>query len=82
MTDSAAIEQTLLALCRARGPGKTICPSEAARALAGAGDDWRALMPAIRCEAARLAREGRLRATQKGRRVDPAAVVGPFRLGL
>lgn len=32
-----------------RGVGKTICPSEVARALA---DDWRALMPEVRSVAA------------------------------
>ncbi len=62
----------------ARGPGRTICPSEVARALAA---DWRPLMPAVRAEAARLAAEGRIAVTQKGRRVDPATARGPVRLG-
>ena len=62
----------------ARGPGRTICPSEVARALAA---DWRPLMPAVRAEAARLAAEGRIAATQTGRRVDPATARGPVRLG-
>jgi hypothetical protein len=63
----------------ARGPGRTICPSEVARALAA---DWRPLMPAVRAEAARLAAEGRIAVTQKGRPVDPETARGPVRLGL
>jgi len=41
----AEIEQTIRALLDARTPGKTICPSEAARALA---QDWRPLMDPVR----------------------------------
>ena len=35
----AAIEETMLRLVAERGPGKTICPSEVARALAGSDPD-------------------------------------------
>ncbi len=65
----------LLDLATARGPDKTFCPSEAARALA---EDWRPLMPDIR----RVAAELDLRATQKGRVVDPVSAMGPIRLSL
>lgn len=64
-----------MALAEARGPGKTFCPSEAARRLS---DDWRALMPEIRRVAAGLG----LQATQKGHPVDPLTARGPIRLGL
>lgn len=59
-----------------RGPEKTFCPSEVARQLAP--DDWRPLMPEIR----RVARGLRLRATQRGKAVDPVTAKGPIRLSL
>ncbi|MFP7570864.1 DUF3253 domain-containing protein [Marivita sp. S2033] len=65
----------LMALARERGPGKTFCPSEAARQLA---QDWRPLMPEIR----RLAGSLPLQATQKGKIVDAETASGPIRLGL
>lgn len=80
------IEDAILALLEQRGPGKTICPSEVARALAGNGsrDGWRALMPAVRSAADRLARAGRLQVTQRGQAVPAtigaAGAVGPIRL--
>ena len=76
MTDQE-IETAILAALAARGPGKSICPSEPARALA---EDWRPLMPQVRAVAARLAREGRLRATRRGATVDPDSPGGPIRL--
>ena len=67
----------LLALAAERR-GRTFCPSEAAQRLA---EDWRPLMPEVRAEAAALAREGRLLATQGGAVVDPVDATGPIRLG-
>ena len=66
----------LLELAEARGSG-TFCPSEAARRLA---EEWRPLMPDVRRVAARLVDHGRLRASQRGRPVDPAEARGPIRL--
>lgn len=77
--DAARIAAALLARAAARGPGKTFCPSEVARALAA---DWRPWMPAVRQVAGELVDAGRLRATQKGRAVDPRTARGPIRLGL
>lgn len=74
-TADASIAATLRTLCAARAP-KTICPSEAARALA---DDWRPLMPDIRRVAATLPD---IVATQKGWPVDPVSAKGPIRLAL
>ncbi len=71
------IAAAILEHTAARGPGRTICPSEVARALA---DEWRPLMPAVREVATELAEAGRIVVTQKGRRVDPRAVRGPVRL--
>ncbi len=71
----AEIAAALMRLARARGPGNSFCPSEAARAL---GPDWRPLMPEVRRVAASLP----LKATQKGRAVDPATARGPIRFSL
>jgi hypothetical protein len=77
----AAIEQAISTLLARRDAAATICPSEAARALAGTTADWRALMPAVRAVAQRLAVEGQLRLTQRGVALDPAAIPhGPIRL--
>lgn len=72
------IAATIIELAQARGAGKTLCPSEAARALA---KDWRELMPDVRRVAAQLAHEGRIAVYQRGGVVD-AATGGPIRLGL
>lgn len=61
--------------------GRSFCPSEPARALGAAtGEDWRALMPAIRAEAARLQDEGLIAASQKGAPVRADRAKGPIRL--
>lgn len=69
------IARELMALALRRGPDKSFCPSEAARALAR---DWRPLMPEVRRIAATLP----LRATQTGVKVDPLTARGPIRLAL
>ena len=75
------IAQTIFRLLGARAPDATICPSDAARALAGDEATWRALMPEVRRVAATLVAEGTLRVTQHGDDVDPLAARGPIRLG-
>jgi Protein of unknown function (DUF3253) len=82
-SDKAAdrAREAILTLLDRRDPGKTICPSEAARALAGDGD-FRPFMEPVREAAGRLALAGRVEVTQKGRRVDVAAARGPVRIGL
>ncbi|MGL5114695.1 MAG: DUF3253 domain-containing protein, partial [Beijerinckiaceae bacterium] len=68
----AVFEKTILDLVAAREPDKTICPSEAARAIAGNDPDaWGKLMQPIRRAAVELAKEGRLIITRKGKIVDP-----------
>ena len=76
------IEALILELCRKRGADKTICPSEVARALQQHEADWRSLMPAIRNVTGKLVRHGTIRATQRGRSIDPEAAAGPIRLGI
>lgn len=70
-----------LALLAARAPGATVCPSEVARALAGAGEeDWRGAMPAVHAAVDRLVAEGAIRLSWKG---EPLPVRdGPYRIGL
>lgn len=74
------VREAILTLVAERGPGKTICPSEAARAVSA--DRWRALMPHVRAEAVRLARAGDIAIYRKGRPVDPDDFKGVYRLGL
>jgi len=64
---------------RARGAGKSICPSEVARTLA---PDWRALMPRVRHQAQLLSATGEIAVTQKGRPVHAELARGPIRLAL
>lgn len=72
------IAATLLAQVAARGAGRSICPSEVARALT---PDWRPLMGRVLHVARSLAREGRVLITQRGVVRDPDAVLrGPWRL--
>jgi len=78
--DRRTIAATIRKLLRERGAGKSICPSDVARALSP--DGFRALMPAIRAEAARLARERELVVMQRGEVVNIATARGPIRLAL
>ena len=73
-----AIEDAIVALLRERKGGTTICPSEVARRLAP--KQWKTVMHSVREVAARLALEGRLVATQKGKEVDALSAHGPIRL--
>jgi len=74
-----AIRAEILRQIAGRGAGRSICPSEVARALAP--DDWRPLMGRVRQEAAALAGAGQLRILRKGKPVAPAAMRGVIRLG-
>ena len=75
--DPAAIEAMILQLAAARGPAKSICPSEAARAL---GDDWQGLLGEVRRAAGGLGKSGRLGILRKGHAIDPNAIRGVIRL--
>jgi hypothetical protein len=80
-TRDERIVDAIFSLLDARAADATICPSDAARALAADEPAWRALMPEVRRVAASLAAQGRLRVTQKGCEVDALAAHGPIRLG-
>ena len=78
-----AITETILTLTRERGNEKTICPSEAARALTGPDPDiWGAMMPHVRKAAITLAREGRVVIYRKGKPIAPEDLKGVYRIGL
>jgi hypothetical protein len=81
MTDHEAIAAEILRQTTERGPAKSICPSEVARALAAEEDAWRRLLGPVRATAIRLAREGQVEVLRKGKPVDPeAGIRGVIRL--
>jgi hypothetical protein len=71
---------TTRALLRRRGEGKTICPSDIARA--NAGSAWRAAMPMIRALVNELAARRELVVLQGGARVKASQTRGPIRIAL
>jgi hypothetical protein len=73
------IERTILELLARRAEGKTICPSDAARAL---DDDFRPLMEPVRQVARDMVQRGALEVTQSGRVVDIDTARGAIRLRL
>ena len=83
MTNDPA-ERAILQLLDASGAGKSISPSDAARALAGnpPGDAWRKSLAPIRLATLRLARSGQIEILRKGKPVAPADAHGVIRLRL
>ena len=75
----AQLERAILDLLAQRGPIKTICPSEAAKAVNA--DTWRDLMEPARRAARRLVARGEATILQAGREVDPSTAKGPIRIG-
>ncbi|WP_413319567.1 DUF3253 domain-containing protein [Agrococcus sp. 1P02AA] len=77
----AAMEAAILELLAARRDGATICPSDAARRVAGEDPAvWRPLMDDARAAAARLVARGEVVVTQRGEPTDPALARGPIRI--
>ena len=74
------LESVILHLLATRAPGKTICPSEAARALSPG--HWKPLMQPARDAAGRLVAAGKIVITQRGQVVDGRTAKGPIRLRL
>ncbi len=83
--DSPSLEDVILTLCAAAGPGRSINPIDAAEAYAAArGEDalaWRSHLPRVRAAAVRLAEAGRLVIFRKGKPADPRDFRGVYRLG-
>jgi hypothetical protein len=78
-----SLKAAILALLAERDAGKTICPSEVARHIAG--DDraaWEPLMDPVRSAAHALVAEGAIVITQQGHVVDGDTAKGPIRLRL
>ena len=73
------IRETVLTLVQARGIGKTICPSEVARALDT--ENWQRFLKPIRHEAQLMARDGQIAIYRKGKQIDPDLMKGVIRLG-
>ncbi len=76
---TARAAEAILKLLERRGDEKTICPSEAARLLAGDGD-FRPYMSVVRDAARSLVADGRIEVLQKRGVVDLDAARGPIRL--
>lgn len=77
---SDPIEAEIFNQLARREPGKSICPSEVAKALQP--EQWQRMMGKVRGVAVGLARQERLVITKKGKPVDPDAFKGVIRLRL
>lgn len=77
-TADAELDRTLMSLLAERGPAKTVCPSEVARAVGG--EQWRDLMEPARSAARRAVARGDAEITQRGKVVDPSTAKGPIRI--
>ncbi|WP_298359209.1 DUF3253 domain-containing protein [Rhodoblastus sp.] len=86
MLENDPLAQTILALCAALGPGKSICPTDVAKGFARAREEdelaWRGHLPQVRARAVALARAGRLVIYRKGKPADPDDFRGVYRIGL
>ncbi len=77
------IRECVLELLISRGPGRTICVSEAAQTLATrSGYHWHDLMRPVRTISAQLAEAGTIEALQQEEIVDIRVARGPVRLRL
>jgi hypothetical protein len=79
MTEAA--RQAVLELLARRAAEATVCPSEAARALAATAgvSDWRGEMAAVHAAVRDLAAEGLVRLTWRG--AERSVEDGPYRIG-
>lgn len=78
-----SVRECVIDLLTSRGPGRTICMSEAAQSLAiRSGYHWHDLMRPVRTISVILAEEGAIEALQHEEIVDIRAARGPIRLRL
>ena len=68
----------ILALLAERKETASICPSEAARAMARDGEDWRGLMPIVHTSVDEMMGEGLIAIRWKGRPLEERE--GPYRI--
>lgn len=81
--NAATLRAAILDLLARRDAGKSICPSEAARALAGTDEkQWRQMMKPLRSVAVEMARSGEIEIRRKGKTVNPEDFRGVYRLAL
>ncbi|MGA1342541.1 MAG: DUF3253 domain-containing protein [Hyphomonas sp.] len=74
------VREAILELTVARGAGKTIRPTDAAKVVSESG--WRKVLPDVRAEAVRLHKAGAISIYRKGKPVeDPDTFKGVYRLG-
>ena len=71
-------EAALRALLAERAPGATICPSEAARRLAGPQGDWRAEMAAVHAAVDIMIAQGTIALSWRGEPKQKRR--GPYRI--
>ncbi|MCA3369251.1 MAG: DUF3253 domain-containing protein [Roseomonas sp.] len=73
-----AITATMLRIAAERGPEKSMCPTDVARAVSA--ENWRPLLGAVRKVAADLARDGKIEILRKGKPISPDEIKGVIRL--
>ena len=73
-------QTVILELIAQRGPGKSICPTEAAQAIDT--ENWRSRLRDIRTAAIHLANAGEAAILRKGKPVDPNDFKGVYRISL
>ena len=78
MTPALTPVEAIRELLEKRESGKTICPSEAARLLAGPSGDWRAEMEHVHEASDALLEEGEIRISWKGQDIKKRR--GPYRI--
>ena len=71
-------EEAIFDCLARRGPAQTICPSEAARLLAGQAEDWRAEMERVHEATDTLLEKGDIRLSWRG--IDMKKRRGPYRI--
>lgn len=74
------VEAAIFALLAAGKPGASVSPEQVARAVNEAG--WRRELGKVRHTVVGLARAGRIEVTRHGKRADPDAFKGVYRLRL
>ena len=77
---SDPIEAAIFEKLAKLGPGKSIEPADAAKALQP--EQWQRMLPKVKATALGLMRQGRLTITKKGKVIDPAQMKGVIRLRL
>lgn len=67
-------------MAKKSGPSKSVCPSEVARDLFA--ETWRSYLDEVNMAAVKLNKEGKIKATQKGKEVNLDSSKGPVRLSI